>query len=79
MVKNLHANAGDMRSGFSSWDRKIPWRRVWQLTPVLLLGVSSWTEEPGRLPSIGLKIDTTETTCHTCRLLWIMNMEATQL
>ena len=26
MVKNLLANAGDMRRGFSLWVRKIPWR-----------------------------------------------------
>ena len=28
------------RCGFSSWVRKIPWRRKWQLTPVLLPGES---------------------------------------
>ena len=28
---------------------KIPWRSVWQPTPVFLLGESPWTEEPGRL------------------------------
>ena len=26
------------RRGFSSWVRKIPWRRIWQPTPVFLLG-----------------------------------------
>ena len=28
------------RCGFSSWVRKIPWRRKWQPTPVFLLGES---------------------------------------
>ena len=29
-VKNLTANAGDMRHGFNPWQWKIPWRRAWQ-------------------------------------------------
>ena len=34
MVKNLPANAGDIRdNGFDSWVRKIPWRRKQQPTP----------------------------------------------
>ena len=33
VVKNLPANAGDR---FSPWVGKIPWRRKWQPTPVLL-------------------------------------------
>jgi len=35
VVKNLAANAGDMRCEFDPWVRKIPWRRAWQPTPVL--------------------------------------------
>ena len=52
MVKNLPANAGDKRCGFDPWVGKIPWRRKWQPTPVLLsekfhgqrslVGDSSW-------------------------------------
>ena len=39
MVKNLPANAGDLkRHGFDSWVRKIPWRRAWQPTPIFLPG-----------------------------------------
>ena len=38
---------------FNLWVRKIPWRRKWQLTPVLLPGKITWTEEPGRLQSMG--------------------------
>ena len=52
MVKNLLA----MRE---TWDGslvgKIPWRRAWQSTPVLLPGESPWTEEPGGLQSMGLQ------------------------
>ena len=36
VVKNLPANARDMRLGFDRWVRKIPWRRAWQPTPVFL-------------------------------------------
>ena len=37
VVKNLPANAGDIRE-FYPWVRKIPWRRAWQPTPVFLSG-----------------------------------------
>ena len=30
-----------------------PWRSAWQPTPVFLPGESPWTEEPGRLQSMG--------------------------
>ena len=40
VVKNPPANAGDMRLGFNPWVRKIPWRREWQPTSVLLPGKS---------------------------------------
>ena len=29
VVKNLPANAGDMRCSFDPWVGKIPWRRAW--------------------------------------------------
>ena len=35
------------RHGFSPWVGKIPWRRKWQLTPVILAWEIPWTEEPG--------------------------------
>ena len=35
------------RCRFNPWVRKIPWRRVWQPTPVFLPGKIPWTEEPG--------------------------------
>ena len=37
------------------WVGKIPWRRVWQPTPQFIPGESPWTEEPGRLQSMGLQ------------------------
>ena len=39
------------RHGFYPWVQKIPCRRVWQPTPVFLLGESPFTKEPGRLQS----------------------------
>ena len=39
VVKNLPANAGDIRE-FAPWVRKIPWRRAWLPTPVFLPGES---------------------------------------
>ena len=40
MVKDLPANAGNMRLGFDSWAGKIPWRRAGQHTSVFLPGES---------------------------------------
>ena len=51
-VKNLPAMQC-RRPGFDPWVGKIPWRRTWQLTQVFLPGESPWTEEAGRLQSIG--------------------------
>jgi len=49
------------RHRFDPWVEKIPWRRKWQPSPVSLPEKWTWTEEPGRLQSIGLKeLDTTE-------------------
>ena len=47
MVKNLPAIQKTLVG-------KIPWKRAWQPTPVVLSGKSQWTEEPGRLQSMGL-------------------------
>ena len=38
VVKNLPANAGDMKYGSNPWVRKIPRSRKWQLTPGFLPG-----------------------------------------
>ena len=40
IVKNLPANAGDIRLGFDPRVGKIPWKRKWQATPVPLPGES---------------------------------------
>ena len=37
MVRNLAASEGDVRHGFDPWVGKIPWRRKWQPTAVVLL------------------------------------------
>ena len=41
------------RSWFNSWVRKIPWWRAWQTHSIILTGRILWTEEPGRLQSMG--------------------------
>ena len=39
MLKNLPVSAGDIRdTGSIPEVRKIPWRRVWQLTPIFVPG-----------------------------------------
>ena len=51
VIKNPHANAGDIRDkGLIPELGRFPWRRAWQPTPVFLPG-----EEPGRLQSMGLQ------------------------
>ena len=40
VVKNLPANAEDMRRRFDLWVRKIPRRRAWQPAPIFLPGES---------------------------------------
>ena len=50
MVKNLPANAGD---GFDPWVRKIPLKKKMSTHPSMLAWEIPWTEEPGRLQSMG--------------------------
>ena len=38
---------------FTSWVGKIPWRKAWQPITVFSPRESPWTEEPGRLQSMG--------------------------
>ena len=62
VVKNLPANAGDMKHGFSPWVGKIPWRRVCQATPVFLpreshgqkslAGYSTWLRQESNLTEV---------------------------
>ena len=42
------------RHGFHLWVGKKPWRREWQASAVILAWRIPWTEEPGRLESIGI-------------------------
>ena len=57
--KNLPANV--RRCGLSPWVRKIPWRRKWQPTPVLLPGKShGWRSLVGCSPRGHKESDTTE-------------------
>ena len=53
MVKESACNA--RKPGFDPWVGKTLWRRAWQPTPVFLPGESPWTEELGRLQSMGLQ------------------------
>ena len=49
------------RPGFNPWIRKIPWRRKWQPTPVLLSGKShGWRSLVGYSPWGRKELDTTE-------------------
>ena len=58
----------DKRLSFDPWVGKIPWRRAWQPTPVILPGESQWTEEPGRLQSMGSqRIRHDRATKHACK------------
>ena len=53
-VKNPPTSAGNVGDGgLIPESGRSPWRRAWQPTPVFLPGKSPWTEEPGRLQSIG--------------------------
>ena len=49
VVKNLPANAGDVRDTNLIPGGEDPWRRAWQPTPVFPAWRIPWTEEPGRL------------------------------
>ena len=48
--KESATNAGD---GFDPWLGKVPWRRKWLPSPVFLPEKVMWTEENGRLQSMG--------------------------
>ena len=64
MVKNLPANAGDLRDEFDPWVGKIPSRRKGQLTPVFLSGESHGQRSlVGYSPRGHKESDTPEHTC----------------
>ena len=57
------------RPEFDPWVRKIPWRRKWQPTPVLLPGKFHGQRGPAGYSPRGRKeVDTTEVTQQACRL-----------
>ena len=61
MGKESACDAGDTRHQFDPWVRKIPWRRAWQPTPVLLP-----EESHGQRSLAGCKkLDVTEATEHS--------------
>ena len=61
MLKNPPAMQETQRGGFDLRVKKIPWRRKWQPTSVILPRKIPWTEEPSRLQSMGYKeLDMTE-------------------
>ena len=64
MVKNLPANAGDVRDvGSIPEIRKMPWRRQWLQTPVFLSGESHGQRSLGSYyPCGGKELHTTEMT-----------------
>ena len=56
MVKNLPANAGDVRdAGFSSWFGNIPLEEGMATHLNILAWRIPWTEEPGGLQSVVLQ------------------------
>ena len=56
VVKNLPANAGDIRdAGSIPTSVRSPWRMKWQPIPIFLSGKIPWTEEPGSYSPWGLK------------------------
>ena len=64
VVKNPPANAGD-RCRFDPWVGKIPWRRKWQPTPVLLPGeFHGQGNLPGYSPWGCTELDMTEAAEH---------------
>ena len=68
MVKNLPANAGDIRDkGSMPRVTKISWRRAWQPTPVFLPGETHGQRGLAGYSSQGFtESDMTEVTQHTC-------------
>ena len=63
MIKNLPANARDVRRGFDPWVQKIPWRKAQQPTAVFLPGESHGQRSlAGYSPQDGKESDLSEVT-----------------
>ena len=64
MVKNPSANAGYTGDRFNPWVGKMPWKRAWQPTQVILPGKSHGQRSLGGYSPGGHKeSDMTEVTC----------------
>ena len=55
VVKDLPAKQEMQETRVRSLGRDNPWKEAMKPTPVFLPGESHWTEEPGRLQSMGLQ------------------------
>ena len=67
MVKISPANTRDMRFRFHPWVGKMPWRRTWQPTAVILPGESHGQRSPvGYSPWGHKELDTTDDVAHRC-------------
>ena len=72
-AKNQSASVGDIRDmRIDPWVRKIPWRRAWQPTLVLLPGELHGQRSLAGYSPCGCKeLDMAEMTLHTCTHLLI--------
>ena len=66
--ERIHLQCG--RHGFDPWVQKIFWRRAWQPILVFLPREFPWTEEPGRLQSMGCRVRHNRATKHSTAHIW---------
>ena len=68
-----------MRPGIDPWVGKIPWRRKWQPTPVVLPGEShGWRSLVGYSPRGHKELDMTEQLDFTLLLLYLLSTVLSQ-
>ena len=68
-VRFLTKYDGEVSEPLVAWVGEIPWKRVWHPIPVLLLGESPRTEEPGGLQSMGRKESDTSKQLSTAHVM----------
>ena len=81
VVKNLPADAGDMRCGFSLWVGKISWSRKWQPTPEFSprkYPCTGQSGEPKSMESQGLGHDWVTEHTHTHDPKWRKSSDSTR-
>ena len=72
--KESACKAGDAGGGFDPWVGKMPWRRAWKPTPVLLPGECHGQRSLVGCSPWGLKeLDTTEATKHNSTAAYYFN------